>query len=157
MKDFSEFEPRKLNSYMFEQTWYKAAIIRRMESIISKYKDIDPYLLKLKVLKRLGLGGKEGVFLRHLWLPYLDVYVANPILTVRFYAALKLSNYSLEYLMKYLDELEDASSTLSALTNSKRESKIAEDSMKFLRLIDSSIRKNFRESAANAKLALESG
>jgi hypothetical protein len=29
--------------------------------------------------------------------------------------------------------------------------------MKFLRLIDSSIRKNFRESAANAKLALESG
>jgi hypothetical protein len=71
-KDISHLEPRNPHSYMFEQRWYKVAIIKRIEGLIKTHYRINPDPLKKEVLSKIGLGGPEGVFVRHLWLPKFD-------------------------------------------------------------------------------------
>jgi len=155
-KDIATFEPRNSHSFMFEQRWYKVAIIRRMTSLISKYQKVDPFVFKKFILTRLGIGGQNGVFVHHLWLPKFDDVIANPFLLLRFYSGLVLSKYSLKMLIRFLDELEGAASILAVFKQSRTQVKTLADNLKFLQFIDKTIKAGFRTSVANQKLALES-
>jgi len=145
---------------MFEQRWYKAAIIRRIRALISTYElkkgPDSAFLFKMKVLGKIGLASREGVFVRHLYLEKFDDLLAKPFLTLSFYKAFELPKFSLELLIGFLEEVESAASIISTMTKETRVSKAVEDHMKFLRFIDKSIADKFREDERNAKLALQS-
>jgi hypothetical protein len=142
---------------MFEQRWYKAAIINRIRDLISKY-DMDPddqFKLRIKILDKIGLAQSEGVFVKHLWIDKFDDLLAEPFLTLCFYKNLNLPIYSMEMLLKFLEEVESAASILSDVSKDSRESKIMKDGLRILSFIDK-IKGSFREIVANQKLALES-
>lgn len=69
---------------------------------------------------------------------------------------MELSKYSLELLVKFLGEVESSASILSNFLTDKREPKIMEDNLSFLKFIVDSMNSKIRSGQSNMKLALQS-
>jgi hypothetical protein len=153
-EDLSKFEPRSTHSYMFEERWYKVAIITRINQIIAKWLAIGQVAHKDAVLDRVVV--RKGTHWSKFWKlldDHLNSVLSRPWLTLMFYQKMDLSKYSLEYLLKFLDEVEGAASILELPYKTKVTKKVMKENLRAIQFIEKSMKKKVRE---NEKLALQS-
>lgn len=155
-EDLLNYEPRNSNSYMFEQRWYKVAVIQRIQRLCQQYDYTDVHKFRMNILDDLGLVGNTGIFVKHLYYSKFDDHLANAFITLRFYSRLKLADYSLAMLLEFVEKVEGAASIIGTFSRKQKPASILQDSMRILQWISKVLVDDFRKKVENQKLALES-
>lgn len=143
-KEVEVMEPRSTHSYMFEERWYKVSIQHRIEKIIARWMKLSQVPHKDLVLAKVIPQDKYWTnFFKRLD-RHLNWTLSKPWLTLIFHQHLKLEDYSLEFLLRLLDEVESAASILNLPLLLKVEKKTQKDTLRVLKLIEKSLKPSVR-------------